>query len=254
MERVVVGGVVPLVAGAGQLAQQGVEPRRPLRGLGGIGWRLGFGKVPVVVEGEGDDAERGEPHPRRRGEQQRALDRLGGQQLVDETGPAVVEGHGRRHLVEHLDPRRKPGLDGMLDQQPLSEAVQGADGGAVEVVKGLGTALGDPGIGGAPGPFELAFELASHAVAQLAGRLFGERDGGDGVDAGGARGDEVDDPSHQLPGLARPGARLHEQRVAQRRPDAVTRCAVGLRRAGRHGVAGHRDRRTGGVHGSAISA
>ena len=254
VERVVVVGVVPLVAGARQLAHERVESRRPLRGLDGFRWCLGLGQVPVVVEGEGDDAQGVEPHPGRRGEQQRALDRVVGQQLVEKPGPTVVEGHRRRHLVEHLDPRRQPGLDGMLGEQPLGEAVQRADGGAVEVVEGAGAAVGHGVVAGAPGPFERTFELAPDAVAQLAGRLLGEGDRGDGVDPGGARGDDVDDASHELPGLARPRARIHEQRVVQRRGDAATRRTVGLRRVAPHAVVGHGDGSAVGVHGSAIPA
>ena len=50
-------------------------------------------------------------------------------------GPAIVDGHRRADLVEHLDQRREAGLDRVQGQDPLGERVQGADRGGVEVVQ-----------------------------------------------------------------------------------------------------------------------
>src|SRR5919106_528571 len=78
----------------------------------------------------------------------------------------------------------------------------------------------------------LGLEVAAHAVAQLAGRLLGERDGGDGADAGRAGGDQVDDAAHQLAGLAGSGAGLDEEGLVERRGDAVALRLVGGSHAG----------------------
>src|SRR5262245_65572753 len=96
----------------------------------------------------------------------------------------------------------------MLDQEPLGEAVEGADGGAVEIVESAGAAVDHDRVARAPRPFEFGLDPAPDAVAQLAGRLLGERDRGDGIDAGGDGGDEVDDEPQQLQGLPRTGPRI----------------------------------------------
>ena len=183
------------------------------------------------------------------------LDSRVGEQPVDEAAPPVVEGDGRRHLVEHLDAWRQPRLDGVLDQQPLGEAVERADGGAVELAQCLDAAGGDgragagravagpevelalagvaPGVAGA-GALELVVEAPAHTVAQLGRGLLGERDGRDLVEARGAGDDQLGDALDEGARLPRPGGRLHEQRLVERLRDAVARRLVG--RIGRRGV------------------
>ena len=242
--------------------------------LDGRAGGLGDGQVPVLVEGEGDQAQVVDADPCGRGEEERVLDSRVGEQPVDEAAPPVVEGDGRRHLVEHLDAWGQPRLDGVLDQQPLGEAVERADGGAVELAQCLDAVGGDGRCGAGravagprsscPWPVspwvsrarvELVVEAPAHAVAQLGCGLLGERDGRDLVEARGAGDDQLGDALDEGARLPRPGGRLHEQRLVERLRDAVARRLVG--RIGRRGV-GRRgvDRRghAGTSSGSASAA
>ena len=98
-------------------------------------------EVPVLVERHRQRAERRGLHARGEEQEQRSLEVRVGEQLVAERGPATVELDAGADLVEHLDPRREAGLDGVLREDPLGERVQGADGGAVELVeRGAGSA------------------------------------------------------------------------------------------------------------------
>ena len=90
--------------------------------------------------------------------------------LVEEVLPPLVEGQLALQLVEHGEPRRQPGLDRELEQDPPGERVQRADRGVVERRRARR--------GAAPSAARLAEPLAQ-PVAQLGGGLLGERDGGD---------------------------------------------------------------------------
>ena len=100
-------------------------------------------EVPVALELERDVAEGLDRLANLQQEQQGLLVvGRGGQCLVveepvDEGGPPVVEGQLRGDLVGDLHPRRQPGLQRLLGEEPLGEGVQGAHGGAVEIVERL---------------------------------------------------------------------------------------------------------------------
>ena len=99
------------------------------------------------------------------------------EQRVDDSGPALVEVDQRRHLVHDLDRRRQPGLDGVLDEDPLGEGVEGAQRSAVEFHE---RPAGDIGLGALRGGHRL--EAAADPVTEFGGRPVGERDGGDVLD------------------------------------------------------------------------
>ena len=184
------------------------------------------------------------------GQEQGVLDGGIGEQAVDETAPAVVEGDRRGDLVEHVDPRRQPGLDGVLGQQPLGEAVQRPDGGAVELVERRGHPPRHV-VAGRRLRLQVV-EAAADPVAQLGRGLLGERDGGHVLEPCPTRGDQLDDAVDQGARLSRPGRRLHEQRVVEGLGDAVACRLVGWvdrRGDGRRGRVGG-----GGGHGAAASS
>ena len=153
----------------------GVERRRL-----GLGSHALLDEVPVGVAGERDGAQRGAGGVGIEGEEQWPFDSGVVEQLVEETGPALLERHLRRDVVEDLDTGREAGLDRVLHEEPLRERVQGRHRGAVEIVEGGGGACRRHRMG-----VHLiridghAFEFAADAVAQLGGRLLGERDGHD---------------------------------------------------------------------------
>ncbi len=218
---VLLAAVLALRAGLGDVGQQGGDLAGPVAHLDRLGGGVGVGQVPVLVEGEGDESQVVETHTGCGGQQQGSLHGGIGQELIDEARPAVVEGHGRGHLVEHLDARGDARLDRVLAQDAPGEAVQRADGGAVEVVECGAAPLGPllVAIGRGLGP--LAVEPLAYAVAQLGRGLLGEGDGGQLVKAGGARGDQAHDPVDQRPRLARARPRLHEQGGVQAVRDVV---------------------------------
>ena len=96
--------------------------------------------------------------------------------------PALVERHGRPDLVVDLEGGRQPGLERVLGQDALGEAVQRGDGGARRSRRGP-TARGAPGgprrRRGAASVGGQLLERLADAIAQLAGRRLGEGDGGD---------------------------------------------------------------------------
>ena len=106
----------------------------------------------------------------------------------------------------------------MLGQEPLGEGVQGADGGAVELVERDPAAVADLGAGAGVG---LSLELLADPVAQLGGGLVGEGDGGDVGQLGGSARHQSHHPVDQRGRLARAGAGLDEQRRAEVVGDAV---------------------------------
>ena len=121
--------------------QQRVEGGPQVLGSrGGQGRRVGRHRQPVVVRGErqGDRSQAG--HREFTGEPggERRLERRIGEQVVDERGPALLEGDARLDVLEDPEARRQPDVEGMLAQDPGGEAVQGGERGLVELVQGGG--------------------------------------------------------------------------------------------------------------------
>ena len=176
-------------------------------------------EVPVRVAGERDGAERWQGGVGVEREQQRALERGVVEQLVDEAGPALLERDLRGDVVEHLHPRREPGLDGVLHEQPLREGVQGGHRRTVELVEGRGGARRSHRHGaGLPfghGAGRDPLELAADAIAQLRGGLLGEGDRHDLAHRHVGDGDERDDTVDQRLRLARSCTRLDEHRLVE---------------------------------------
>ena len=105
----------------------------------------------------------------------RALRGVAGGQLREPLLPETRALELGRQRVELLERRVDAGLDRELAQQAPGEAVDGADGRVVESVE---RALDDRGARGvAAGALRQPLELLADALAQLAGRLLGERDG-----------------------------------------------------------------------------
>ncbi len=131
-----VGGIDAVLRQRGERVELVVH----LAGEVGEGRRLGallghelLHEVPRSVEGQRQRSQLGGIDLGGVEEQDRALERRVLEQLVEDAGPAPVEGHRRGHLVEHLDLRWQPRLDGVLGEDALREGVQRADGGAVEL-------------------------------------------------------------------------------------------------------------------------
>ena len=230
--RAEVGDVARLgVLGRGDGRAEGVEPGDDVRAAAGpcghVERDAVLDEVPVGLEVLDHPAQGLRPAERRPVEQ---LDELGGgqagrwlavgvvEQLVEEVLPAFVEGQLALQLVEDVEPRGQPGLDGELEQDAPGEGVQRADRRLVERLEGAG----------APSRRRRRAELGADAVAQLGGRLLGERDRGDGVDRD-ALVDEGEDARHQRRGLAGTGAGLDEQGGVGPRADAITGVLVGRR-------------------------
>ena len=109
-------------------------------------------------------------------------------------------------LVEDGDGGGEPGFDGVRGEDPLSERVERAQRGLVELVEGTAAAVGVVRITRVgPGP-----QSSRHPLAQLVGRLVREGDGGDRLHRG-ARQDQCHDPLHQLRRLAGTGPGGDEQ-------------------------------------------
>ena len=116
---------------------------------------------------------------------------------VDERLPALLEGQLGARSRRARRRGREPGLDRVLGEDPLGEGVQRADGGPVETSRPARHARRRRRAPGA---------RPRIAVGELAGRLLGERDGGDAVgrDAGFDEGDEPVDQTVVLPDRPRP--------------------------------------------------
>ena len=142
------------------------------------------------------------------------------EQRVDDSGPALIEVNQRRHLVHDLYRRRQPGLDGVLDEDPLGEGVEGAQRSPVEFHE---RPAGGLGLGTLPGGHRL--EAATDPVTEFGGRPVGERNGGD-VLHGHARDHEGHDAVDEGAGLAGSGTGLDEQGRLEVADDAVTRRLV----------------------------
>ena len=170
------------------------------------------------------------PHARRRvvqGRLQPAVEHLPEQAL-------------RAAVVENLEPGVDAGLHGALPQQVGAECVDGADlrllqvgDGLVEAPVALGGGGVGPGRGGVPPGL---LERSSKPQLQLARGLLGEGDGQDLVHGGAPGREHLDDALHQDAGLPRPGGRLHDDRLVERRPDAVPDVRVGERRHAHRGA------------------
>ena len=100
-------------------------------------------------------------------QQQEGAFELGvGQELVAKRRPAALEGHRRADLVEHLDPRRQPGLDRVLGEQTLGERVERADGRAVELLQSdSGSAAPRSPSGSASAAFSSSARIRSRSSA-----------------------------------------------------------------------------------------
>ena len=177
-------------------------------------------EVPVVIEPVGHFSQVAEADAEFEAGQHREGVPWVAEQRVDDSGPTLVEVDQRRHLVHDLYRRRQPGLDGVLDEDPLGEGVEGAQRSAVEFDQCPG---GDLGLGALPGGHRL--EAATDPVTELGGRPVGEGDGGDVLD-GHAREHEGHDAVDECAGLAGAGAGLDEQGGAEVGGDAVARRLV----------------------------
>ncbi len=71
---------------------------------------------------------------RERGEED-GLELRVGDERVEELPPALVEADRRLHVVDHLETGWEPGLERMLGEDALGEAVQGREGGVVDVLE-----------------------------------------------------------------------------------------------------------------------
>jgi hypothetical protein len=243
--REVVEGEPQPVAGVDARATQlhqggelGVDLRDEVAGrgrIGGGGRNEVVDEVPRRVEGEGEGAELLRVDAGRVEQEDRALELWVLEELVEDAGPAPVERHRGRDLVEHLDLGGELRLHRVLGEEPLGERVEGADGGPVELAEGVAAARRLLRRGGGVGlP---ALQLSPHPVAQLGAGLLGEGDGGDLAESHRARSDEGDDPCHQRGGLAGAGPGLHEQGGAEVGRDALAGGVVGRGGHRRHDLA-----------------
>ena len=145
------------------------------------------------------------------------------EELVEERPPPFVEGQHRLDLVEHLERRRQPGLEGMLGEDALRERVQGRDRRFVDLRHCARRDSAGPGRG---------LELSSHPVAQLGRRRLGERDGRDAAHLG-AVSHQLDEASDERGGLAGAGAGFDEEGRVEALPYLGAGRSVGDRRARR---------------------
>ena len=122
------------------------------------------------VEGQGERPQLARGRPRRRSSRRSVRSRAGSARRSSRVrGPAPVERDAGGDLVEHLEPRRELGLDGVLGEDALGEGVEGADGGAVELGERRPGTARRSSAGGVPAVGAL-LELLAHAVAQLGRR------------------------------------------------------------------------------------
>ena len=145
--------------------------------------------------------------------------------LVEQCAPAFLEGELALELVEHPESGRQTGLHGIVVQDPAGEGVQRADRGVVE---GVEREVHPLGVDRVVGIGLCRDQLGPQAMAQLGGRLLGERDGGDRADLDTAR-HERHDPTDQAAGLARTRPRLDEQIGAEIGGDRQPVGAIGQR-------------------------
>src|SRR5690606_7794523 len=98
----------------------------------------------------------------------------------------------------------------------------------LEVRKGLGEPRG---FRGRPGQCLAvgALEVLAQAQLQLTGSLLGERDGRYLVDARASRGERGDDAADERRGLPRARGSLDDERLVERRADALAILVVGQR-------------------------
>jgi hypothetical protein len=148
---------------------------------------------------------------------------------------------GAEHLAEQLvglrvGQHREGGIDARFDrpltQQIGAERVDGADVRFFEVMhRGIEQAAGG-GVGAGFRP--RALELFAKTQLQLAGRLLAERDRDDLADRGASLGDQRDDASDQLGGLAGARRGLDDQRLVELAGDqlAILRHSAGARAHG----------------------
>ncbi len=160
---------------------------------------------------------------RERREQDRLEVRVGDER-VEELPPALLEANGRLDVVDHLEPGREPGLEGVLGENALGETVQRRERGVIDVVQRR------------PAPFPLVgrerrvggalLEAGANAVAQLAGGGLRERDRRELADLDAAARDQRDDSRDESRGLARARAGLDEEGGVVEVADRVARGGV----------------------------
>ena len=175
----------------------------------------------VLVQHACDTAEVVEVDAERERRQQDRLELGIGDERIQELAPPFVEPNRGLDVVDDLEVGWQARRERMFGQDPLGEAVQGREGGVVDVVERdpapLALLGGEPRVEGGP------LEAVPDAVAQLAGGRFGERDGGELAHPDTAARDQRDDPVDERGGLARTGARLDEQRRVVEIADLVAR-------------------------------
>mgnify|MGYP000026475081 CR=1 FL=1 len=97
-------------------------------------------------------------------------------------------------------------------QYSLSEGVEGADGGPVELVDGGGAAFDGGVVAGGASRLGGLLEHLTDAVSKFGGSLLGEGDGGNGAEFGAAGGDQLEHPVDERGRLAGAGPGFDEQR------------------------------------------
>ena len=154
-----------------------------------------------------------------------------GLELLGEPGVegAAVERLGLR-LRQHLEARVHARLDGPLVEKVVAEAVDRADARLLEVGDGVLEPRAPRATLGRP--LALLLESGAQSELQLAGRLLGERERRDRLDSPAPLGQDVDEARHQLARLPGAGRRLDDERLVERRPDALP---LGLVDEHRHG-------------------
>ena len=222
---VAVAAVAPLGAHRVELRRAPAPARRPTAGgSAAVSGTRSSTRSQLASNAAARASRASAPHAGGEQEQERALERRVGEQLLAERAPPPLVLDAGADLVEHLDARREAGLDRVLGQDPLGERVQRADGGAVELVERRAAAARRRR--GRPPPARScrarrtrsrssapAFSVnVMAAIAASSTAPLGD-EGDDAVDEGG--------------GLARAGAGLDEQRLVERVDDAVAGGLVG---------------------------
>ena len=167
-------------------------------------------EVPGVVEGLRQGAQLARIDSRRVEQQEGALELGVVEELVERSGEPSIEGHAGRDLVEHLDLRGELRLDRVLAEDPLREGVQRADRGPVELPQRLAAAPGllRSGSSGSAARSWSSRRMRSRSSAPaFSVNVIAAIDRSSTAPLD----HERDDPADQRGGLARSGARLHEQ-------------------------------------------
>ena len=173
--------------------------------------RGGRGTQPfvVLVQDACDPAQVVEVDAQRQRREQDRLELRVGDERIEELAPALLEAHGRLDVVDHLEPGWEPGLEGVLGENPLGEAVQRRERGVVDVVERGPAVFAFVGCEHRVG--RALLEAGADAVAQLARGGLGERDRRELADLDAAARDQRHDALDERGGLPRARAGLDEQ-------------------------------------------